>query len=124
MSATLRDAFEGVMDEDDFGSRLRSFLDDFARAPSPTSLADEPRVLCDRLADGGRADAYLAALAEHLSRKRRFPVPSWALSPSRVLERPWFAFRTTRGKLFLLTESPAAFRARNLFIGREGLDRI
>jgi hypothetical protein len=86
-------------------------------------LAEEPRRLTGILNDEGYADAYLAAMAEHLAAQYRFPVPAWCRNPERSLPEPHFAFKTPEGRMFLLVESPTAFRVRNIFISAEGLTR-
>jgi len=107
-----------------FSYGLRDFLDGFYENPEAAKLAEEPRRLTDILHDEGYADAYLAALAEHLAGQYRFPVPTWCRNPERSLEEPKFAFKTPEGRMFLLVESPTAFRVRNIFISADGLTRV
>lgn len=109
-----------------FGYALRNFLDAYYKSTTPQkrkALAGEPCMLRSRLRDGGVADAYLAALANHLARTDGFPSPRWAVSKKRMPDRPWFALNTPQAKMWLLTQSPAAFRERNLFISADGLSR-
>lgn len=108
---------------EDFSLGFRDFLDGFYEAPQAHKLTEEPRLLAKILDDHGYADAYLAALAEHLAGHFRFPVPAWCLKPERYLERPTFAFQTPEGRMFLLVESPTAFRVRNIFISGDALSR-
>jgi hypothetical protein len=113
-----------VTTSEHFSFGLRDFLDGFYENPQASKLADEPRLLTDVLNDEGYADAYLAALAEHLAGQYRFPVPSWCSNPERSLKEPKFAFKTPEGRMFLLVESPTAFRVRNIFISADGLTRV
>lgn len=103
-------------------SWLREFLDEFYAARDPVArsamLADEPSPLDDR-----RADAYLAAVAEHLSLRNGLPVPAWALQSSRFLHRPYFPCGLESLKATLLAESPTAFRRRLIFVGADPLYR-
>jgi len=68
-------------------------------------------------------DAYLAALAEHLSGTAGFDVPSWVEEPSRFLGEPFFAGGLESLKATLLAESPPAFRRRLIFISADALSR-
>jgi hypothetical protein len=106
-----------------FSLGFRDFLDGFYENPQATKLMAEPAYLVDVLKDNGYADAYLAALADHLSGHYRFPVPAWSRNPRRSLKEPSFAFKTPEGRMFLLVESPTAFRVRNIFISADGLTR-
>ncbi len=108
---------------EDFSFRFRDFLDGFYEKPLASKLADEPRRLSGILNDEGYADAYLAALAEHLAQHYQMPVPLWSRNPERSLKVPKFAFETPEGRMFLLVESPTAFRVRNIFISADGLSR-
>jgi hypothetical protein len=109
---------------EEFSLHFRDFLDGFYENPRASQLADEPRRLSRILNDEGYADAYLAALAEHLAGQYRFPIPQWCRNPERSLKEPKFAFETPEGRIFLLVESPTAFRARNIFISADGLTRV
>jgi hypothetical protein len=109
---------------EDFSLGFRDFLDGFYENPQAAKLIEEPRRLREILNDEGYADAYLAALAEHLAGQYRFSVPAWTRHADRSLKEPVFAFKTHEGRMFLLVESPAAFRVRNIFISAEGLTRV
>jgi hypothetical protein len=102
----------------------RDFLDEFYAKPRRACLIDEPKLLRDVLKDQGYADAFLAAMAEHLAWQYRLPVPPWCRQPGRSLEEPVFAFKTPEGRMFLLVESPTAFRSRNIFISADALTRV
>jgi len=107
-----------------FSYAFRDFLDGFYENPQASKLAEEPRRLISVLNDDGYADAYLAAMAEHLAAQYRFPIPAWSRNPERYLKEPHFAFKTPEGRMFLLVESPTAFRVRNIFISADGLTRV
>ncbi|MGB8355281.1 MAG: hypothetical protein WCD79_15390 [Chthoniobacteraceae bacterium] len=107
-----------------FSYLLRDFLDGFYEAPGAAAFAEEPAMLAPVFGDDGRADAYLAAVGEHLSRQYRLPVPKWALAPGRCLAAPWFAMKSAAGRILLLADSPAAFRTRNLFVSHDALMRV
>jgi len=93
-----------------FSYGFRDFLDGFYENPHGSKLAEEPRRLTQILKDEGYADAYLAALAEHLAGQFRLPVPAWARNPERSLREPKFAFKTPEGGSFCW------WRARRLFV--------
>lgn len=114
---------EAASDAEAFSFALRNFLDAFYAAPSADRLTDEPQRLAAALSDDGLADSYVAALAEHLARQFRFQKPEWVRSPDRTMKKPWFSMRSHAGRMFLLTESPASFRQRNIFISADALSR-
>jgi hypothetical protein len=102
-----------------FDPSLREFLDEFYTHPERQEemIADEPGAL------GAVQDAYLAAVAEHLSALSRLPCPGWVHGAGRFLHRPFFAGGLEDLKATLLVESPVAFRRRMLFVGKDVLDR-
>lgn len=101
---------------------LREFLDEFYSEPDAREraamLQDEPA-----LSANPRADAYLAAAAEHLALRNRLEVPDWAGRPARFLRQPWFPCGLESLKAILLVESPTAFRRRMIFVGADPLYR-
>jgi hypothetical protein len=102
---------------------LRDFLDGFQSEPSVSKLTEEPEKISALLRDDGLADAYLAAVCDHLCRRHGFPRPPWIDSPSRVLRMPHFAAKTHALRMVLLQESPSAFRERNIFVSANALSR-
>ncbi len=120
---TLSESVATVSEPDDFDYAIANFLDRFKRDPRPDLLADEPPLLNHRLNDEGLADAYVSAVAAHLSQQQGFPFPQWVGSSSRIKKLPWFAAKTPNMKAILLQESPAAFRVRNLFVSANALHR-
>jgi len=111
-----------------FGFGLRNFLDDFYAAKPAMKKAmirEEPPFLRKHMRDGGVADAYLAALANHLAYTHRLRAPAWAEPKpgNRLPDKPWFALQNPAARMWLVTQSPAAFRERNLFISADGLTR-
>ncbi len=103
-------------------SFLREFLDEFYREYDQNKrtamLADEPPLSPDE-----RANAYLAAVAEHLALRNHLVVANWAGKPTRFLKRPFFPCGLESLKAILLVESPTAFRRRMIFVGADPLYR-
>jgi hypothetical protein len=101
---------------------LREFLDSFYLAGDDAAraamLAEEPPLIED-----DRANAYLAAVAEHLAFRFRLAVPDWTGLPARFLKRPFFPAGLESLKATLLVESPTAFRRRMIFVGADPLYR-
>lgn len=101
---------------------LREFLDEFYLAPSPAArtsmLLDEPTLLEDP-----RANAYLAAVAEHLSFRNHLQTPAWTAHPGRFLRSAYFPAGLQSLKARLIMESPTAFRRRMIFVGSDPLYR-
>jgi hypothetical protein len=69
-------------------------------------------------------DAYLAATAEELGRLHSLPIPRWVLGDERKLHCPWFASPLASLRAVLILESPAVFRARNLFGSENAPTRV
>ena len=120
---SMAEAVRGVRSNDEFGYAVRNFLDDFYRTPTPELLAEEPARLAETLDDDGVADAWLAAAATHLCQLKGFRFPGWIKGDDRIARKPWFAAESPKMRLVLLQESPAAFRARNLFVSANALSR-
>lgn len=121
--STLQEVGEVAASSGEFGFALKDFLDGFYASPDAADLADAPPLLANATPDGPRLDAYLAAVAEHLSRENRWPIPLWTRAPSRYLETPWFGMKSHGARMILLEESPAAFRVRNIFVSANALSR-
>lgn len=107
----------------DLGYAVVEFIDQFKIQKSAAMLMDEPPFLRARLNDDGVADAYLGAVAVHLSRSIGVVPPVWTGGPARFLSQPWFASPGASLRATLLLESPAAFRERNLFVTENALER-
>lgn len=121
--ASLAEVAARASSKKDLGYALNEFLDQFYLERAASMLAEEPPSLHGRLQDDGVADAYLAAVAVHLSRLIDTVPPPWARGPQRFLHRPWFASPGASLRATLLLESPAAFRERNLFVSENALER-
>lgn len=119
---SLAEVVAARQDEGGIDAALREFLDEFYLTPDPRKraamLAREPGLLADE-----RANAYLAAVAEHLARRYRLPVPEWTACATRFLKRPYFPAGLESLKATLLKESPAAFRRRMIFVDADPLYR-
>lgn len=102
---------------------IPEFLDEFYAEPLAERLEEEPRSLTALLNDDGLADAYLAGIADHLSRQYKLKPPAWVNGPGRILKNPWFAMESHGGRMCMLIESPPAFRERNIFISANALNR-
>jgi hypothetical protein len=102
---------------------LRDFLDGFQTEPGLAKLTEEPQKLAAFLRDDGLADAYLAAVCDHLCRRHRLVPPAWIFDPTRILRMPHFAAKTHGLRMILLQESPTAFRERNIFVSANALSR-
>ena len=121
--ASLREvAAQGALQADGvtLDHRLREFLDAFYAADAPArarAIANEPASV------GRVADAYLAAVAEHLARRFNLDIPAWTGETARFLREPYFAGGYESLKAILLVESPTAFRRRNIFVSHDARAR-
>jgi hypothetical protein len=121
---TMAEVAQLALGGESFDRCLANFLDEFYAAPNTDALANTPPLLAPTLGEPGRVqDAYLAATAEELARAHEFPAPDWIAADERKLHRPWFASPLSALRAVLLLESPAAFRARNLFVSENALTR-
>lgn len=122
---TLSRLVERVRAGEDLPFATREFLDDLywaAGADGPEAaaplVADEPALLDDR------ADAFVAALAEHFATLYGFTVPGWVEDPERFLHRFWFPHRLRAFDGIALRDAPAAFRRRNIYLHPSSLERV
>lgn len=119
---SLREATEWGETHGEPGARLREFLDHFYVTPDASArsrmLAEEPP-----LGVNARANAYVAAVAEHLALRHQLPVPSWTAGDDRFLRRPHFPAGLESLKATLIQQSPAAFRRRLIFVEADPLYR-
>jgi hypothetical protein len=70
--------------------------------------------------------SLVAAAVDYLARTSdpRFDVPAWALSTDTVLDEPWFLLPGVSIRMHQLVDTPAAFKARNIFGGDRILSRV
>jgi len=113
----------------EFGLNVRDFLREWnlaARAGRNLNqlIADEPAIMAGAIEQGEVCDAFLAALAVHLSGKGSLIAPDWADDPRRRLSQPWFSLESKAARDWLLTEALPTFRERNLFIDSSALARL
>jgi len=120
---TLAEVAAISCDGESLGFSIAEFLDEFYAEPLRERLAEEPRSLTEQLGDDGLADAYVAGIADHLSRQYKLRPPAWISGTGRVLRRPWFALKSHGGRMCMLIESPPAFRERNIFVSANALNR-
>ena len=120
-SRSLQEVSERAAAGEDFSLALRNFLDHYYGLDDTTdraaALAAEPAPL------GELYDAWLGAVAEHLSWLDRRTPPPWSNDPARFLKRAYFAGGLESLKATLLVESPAAFRRRQIFVTANALRR-
>jgi hypothetical protein len=98
------------------------FLEEFRHEPIEKLqrlLDDEPPLTGDE-----KFDLYLAALTEHLAYHNALKNPSWTMQTHRLwIGKVWFPTDLPGAKVWALAHSPAAFRARGIFIHPDDLIR-
>jgi len=104
-----------------FEFELADFLHEFNFRGHTSMLEEKPILLQDLNPSLKVQDAYLAAVAVALSSALGSTSPKWTREPERILREPWFASPSRHLRAVLLTESPAAFRERNLFVSANAL---
>ena len=119
---TLKAAAEQSLVHGNIGAFIREFVDEFyeltASADRHDAVADEPPLL-----DHPTANAYLAAVAEHLCLINRISPPPWTQQSRRFLKRPFFPAGLESLKATCIKESPTAFRRRMIFVDANPLYR-
>jgi len=119
---TLREAASWGAEAGHRDAMLREFLDEFYLAPAArrtAMISEEPALV----PGDDRANAYYAAVAEHLALTHGLRIPAWVLEPSRFLRKAWFPAGLESLKATLLVESPTAFRRRMIFVDADPLYR-
>lgn len=100
------------------------FLDDWRRtdiARRPDLIAEVPPPVAPEYL---RWAALLAAAVEYLCVQDGLPLPGWTNREEYRLPEPWFLYPGWRLRAWQLMETPAPFRARNIFGGDRILDRV
>lgn len=117
---TLREACQAVASWEDFRVQFYDWLDDFYHYPGQRLLliAAEIPPLSDQ-----RLEAFAAAAVHQLCLDYGLPVPDWVYKDRFYLEDPWFYPPELNLRAIEIAESPAAFRARNIFTFANVLER-
>ncbi|MGH8931223.1 MAG: hypothetical protein ACRDZO_11520 [Egibacteraceae bacterium] len=120
---TLATLARRTLDGEDFFFALREWLDDLYGA---FELPERQAMLDERPPDLGdpRLDAFLGALAEHFAAAYDLRRPDWSIEPHRFLDHLWFVAKEPGFRPLAVTESPAAFRRRGIFIAASLLWRM
>lgn len=114
------DAYKNRTDGDPW-IPIRNFLDDFYANPD-----SRQEMICARPERTGdrRFDAYISALAEHLSYHYNLKVPQWVEEKERFLDTWWFPTEFRSLHAMAIVESPASFRRRGIFVDHTELQRV
>jgi hypothetical protein len=126
-SSSLTETLAGVarrsVSGEDFHFAIREFLGEF-----PLRADDEARssAISERPADtgDGRHDAFLGALAEHISAVYGIPRPAWSVEPGRFLDTWWFVSEVPGFRAISISQFPAAFVKHGVFIPERSLHRV
>lgn len=121
---SLAEVARRVSSGERFMMQLADFLDEFRESPNDEAFAEEPALFGENMANGKWRDAFLAAAADHLTSLHRLKKRSWFYQHERYLVDPAFAMKSREGRIFLLKDSPAAFKSRNLFVSSNALERV
>jgi len=112
-AATIRMVRDGF---DSWKTHLFDFVDAFRAAPSD-ALLDPPVGGLDT-----RLQSLCASTVEALCEEKGLPPPAWCAGIP-PLQHPWFVAGIENLKPMALVESPAWFRARNVFVLGNFLNR-
>lgn len=115
---TLRERCE----TEPYNFALANFIDDFRKTHDP-DLAKDSILDLTTLSDIEKA--MLAASVDQLFNEVMLERPDWVYDESTFLKKPYFALNAKGGlRVILLQESPRWFRARNLFVSENCLERV
>lgn len=112
-----------------WGLALGDFLDEigFRRQrglPIESCLQAAPALVRRKFNQGELADAFAAALTEHLwAECSPDPAPEWTRQAERFLAPPWFADESPKLRAYLLAAAPNVFRKHGVFIDAASLSR-
>ena len=96
---------------------LMNFVDEFRRSKDGRLIVLPPDSSCPQ-----QIQALIAATVEELCREINIASPEW-VHKVKFLERPWFVSGMESLKASALIESPLAFRAKNIFVQQNFLER-
>src|SRR5438034_8636783 len=94
---------------------LGQFLDDWRRTNRASRLGLVSLAPAFEPGPNLRWAALLAATVEYLCAQDGLPFPAWTSRPEYRLPEPWFLYPGWRLRAWQLVETPAPFRARNIF---------
>ena len=106
--------------QDDFDSwrtHLFNFVDRFRASADPLLVSTPPVAELD-----ARLKALTASTVETVCKELTVPPPDWRKGIG-ALPKPWFVSGMENLKAMALVESPATFRARNIFVLNNFLNR-
>ena len=123
LTQTLAGVAQRTLAGEDFHRAVREFLDEFALRGDKSSRVD---AISEKplLTGEPRQDAYLGALAEHLAAMHGLERPSWSVEADRFLPRFWFVSEVSGFRAISISQAPAAFRRRNVFVPERSLHRV
>ena len=102
-----------------FWNKIIRFVDDFRRDPSHDKLLEENDYKNDI------ANAFYAGVVEELAKEQNMSIPQWVFQNKYYLPEPVF-LGGLKGeyRIFIIIETPLAFKIRNIFVGDNVLDRL
>ncbi len=99
-------------------AELNEFLTGLSASEFKLAVSAFPEVQLDAYLSN-----YIAAMVEHAASSKRAEAPPWTATVN-PLEEPVFGSTLQSLRLHLLTNSPVAFRSRNIFIDSSIGDRV
>lgn len=121
-AVTFAEAADRIVAGEDPLRVARELLDQAARLPAAELLATMQQR--PRPTRNGRADALLAAVAEHLAAGVDARAPAWTLEPDRFLDRFWFVSEVPGLRAISLAQSPVALKRRGILWPARSLARV
>jgi transcriptional regulator with XRE-family HTH domain len=110
-----------IIHTNDEASRLRAFFE-FIRGADESGI--QALALLDQPKPTGtpRFDALLGGAAEYIATRYNRPAPNWAFAKDRYLHKAWWISPLPSARAEALKWTPAAFRARAIYISRHDLE--
>jgi hypothetical protein len=106
-----------LKDREHWSVHLMDFVDEFRRDHDPRTIEHPPQ------SQDVRLNALMAATVDYLCNEAHMKAPAWVDEVPPCPE-PWFVSGMESLKAIALTESPAPFRARKIFVLENFLSRV
>ncbi len=121
-SVSLAEVAVRTSQGEDVLSAVRDFLDQVNRRDEgelTELIRARPEPTTSR-----KADALLAAVAEHLAAVKGVPCPTWVREPERFLDSFWFVSDVPGFRATALAQTPMALKRRGIFWPARSLERV
>lgn len=118
---SIREVSKRITSWEDFRVFFYEWLDDFYLYPECRVWMATEEIVPTY---DNRLDAFMAAAVHHLYMKNDLEIPRWVFRDRYYLKDPWFRPAYISVRPIQIVESPGPFRARNIFVFEDVLERV